>query len=157
MSGSEPSGRVAANRRAWHDYEVLERIEAGLALKGTEVKSLRLGHASLAGSHCRVDGVRAWALGFTIPVYECGNRFNHDPERPKQLLLHASEIRKLAAHAGQQGHALVPLAVYFHKGRAKLEIGVCRGKSRGDKRETLKRREADLESRRAASESRRAS
>jgi len=131
------------------DYHVLERIEAGIELRGTEVKSIRLGHVSMTGAYARIDEGEAWLLGLNISPYDHGNQFNHDPERPRRLLLHKAEIRKLQAQSEQKGLALVPLSMQFRRGKVKVEIGVCRGKQAHDKRETIKRRTADREAARA--------
>lgn len=149
--------RLVTHRKALHDYQVLDRIEAGIELLGTEVKSLRQAQGSLIGSYVAIEEGEAFAMGVEIPAYECGNRFNHAPKRRRRLLLHKREIVRLAAHSEQQGHALIPLSVYLKKGRVKLEVGVCRGKQQADKRETLKRKTAQREADRAiAHHSRRA-
>ena len=143
------SRQITVNRRALRDYHVLERIEAGIELRGTEVKSIRLGHVSMTGAYARIDEGEAWLLGLNISPYDHGNQFNHDPERPRRLLLHKAEIRKLQAQSEQKGLALVPLSMQFRRGKVKVEIGVCRGKQAHDKRETIKRRTADREAARA--------
>ena len=143
------SRQITVNRRALRDYKVLERFEAGIELRGTEVKSIRLGHVSMVGAFARIEKEEAFLFGLNISPYDHGNQFNHDPERPRRLLLHKHEILKLQAKAEQKGLALVPLAMQFRKGRVKVEIGVCRGKQEHDKRETIKRRTADREAARA--------
>ena len=145
------SGTVARNRKALHDYEVLERIEAGLALVGTEVKVVRAGHAGLQGAYAQVDKNtgEAWLCGVNIPPYGFGNLFNHDSLRARKLLLHRRELLKLRAHEERKGCTIVPLSLYLKRGRVKCELGVCRGKDAVDKRETIKRRELDREARRA--------
>ena len=143
------SRQITVNRRALRDYHVLERIEAGIELRGTEVKSIRLGHVSMVGAFARIEKEEAFLFGLNISPYDHGNQFNHDPERPRRLLLHKHEILKLQAQAEQKGLALVPLLMQFRKGRVKVEIGVCRGKQTHDKRETIKRRTADREAARA--------
>jgi len=140
---------LASNRKALREYFVLERIEAGLALQGTEVKSLRAGEASLAGAYALADGAGIVLQGLTIPPYEYGNRFNHEPNRPRRLLLHAREIRNLKAQIEQQGRALIPLRLYLKRGRVKVELGLCKGKTGADKRETLRRKTAEREAERA--------
>ena len=142
---------VARNRKALHDYEVLERLEAGLALVGTEVKVVRAGHAGLQGAYAQVDKNtgEAWLCGVNIPPYGFGNLFNHDSLRARKLLLHRRELLKLRAHEERKGCTVVPLALYLKRGRVKCELGVCRGKDTVDKRETIKRRELDREARRA--------
>jgi SsrA-binding protein len=143
---------VARNRKALHDYEVLERLEAGLALVGTEVKVVRAGHAGLQGAYAQVDKNtgEAWLCGVNIPPYGFGNLFNHDSLRARKLLLHRRELLKLRAHEERKGCTIVPLSLYLKRGRVKCELGVCRGKNEIDKRETIKRREIDRETRRAA-------
>jgi SsrA-binding protein len=155
MTPGHPSKRLVSNRKALHDYSVSERIEAGIELRGTEVKSLRDGHGALTGAFCRVRNGEVFLCGLDIPAYEYGNRFNHDPTRDRRLLLHRGEIAKLAAQVEQKGNALIPLSLYLRRGRVKVEIGVCRGKRQVDKRETLKRRTADREAARAMANHRR--
>ena len=143
---------LARNRKALHDFEVLERLEAGLALVGTEVKVVRAGHAGLQGAYAQVDRNtgEAWLCGVNIPPYGFGNLFNHDSLRARKLLLHRRELLKLRAHEERKGCTIVPLSLYLKRGRVKCELGVCRGKDTVDKRETIKRRELDREARRAA-------
>jgi SsrA-binding protein len=136
---------VATNRKAFHDYFVLDKLEAGIELTGTEVKSLREGQANLKDSYVLFKNGQAYLLGAHISHYAHGNLQNHDPERTRKLLLHKKEIDKLTAQVVEKGLTVVPLRVYFKKGRAKVEIGVVRGKQLYDKRETEKRREADRE------------
>lgn len=143
------SKKLAANRKAFRDYQVLERLEAGIELRGTEVKSIREGHISFTGSFARVEDSQAILFNLNIAAYEHGNRFNHDPDRPRRLLLHRKEIDKLQVQTEQKGYALIPLSVYLKSGLVKIELGLCRGKSRGDKRETLRRKTADREAARA--------
>ena len=145
---------VAQNRKARHDYIVLETLEAGLELRGTEVKSLRDGQVSLAESYGVVENGQVFLLGLTIQPYRFGNVHNHDPARKRRLLLHANEIARLFGQIAVKGQTLVPLKIYFKRGRAKIEIAVCRGKEFEDKRETIKRRDADREARREISERR---
>lgn len=142
---------MAQNRRARHEFHIEETFEAGIELRGTEVKSLRAGEASLAESFAQIENREAWLRDLHIAPYRCGNQFNHDPKRPRRLLLHRREIEKLAGALATEGLTLIPLKIYFKRGRAKVEIGLCRGKHFEDKRETLKRREADREARRAMS------
>ncbi len=137
------SGDLAVNRRAWHDYSVLEKIECGIALTGTEVKVLRAGAGSLAGAYGAVLGGELYVVQMHIPVYEFGNRFNHDPKRNRKLLVHRKEVRELKMKTEAKGLTLIPLKVYLKKGRIKLELGVCRGKALHDKRETLKKKAVD--------------
>ncbi len=141
---------VARNRKALHDYEVLQRIEAGVALCGTEVKVVRSGHASLSGAYASVDKNtgEVWLSGVNIPPYGFGNIFNHDSLRARKLLLHRKEIIKLRAHEERKGCTLVPLSLYLRHGIVKCELGICRGKTDVDKRESIKRRELDRDARR---------
>ena len=150
-SKNRKGGNLAANRRASHDYAILERIEAGIALFGTEIKVVRNGEAGLVGAYVQVDPAGSpWVHQMTIPPYAFGNRFNHDQLRSRRLLLHKSEIRRLRAAQEQKGFTLIPLRLYLTpRGLVKMEIGICRGKNLVDKRETLRRRDADRESRRA--------
>src|SRR5262245_37079418 len=146
---------VTRNRKAFHEYEILEKIECGLVLVGTEVKSLRAGHAVLDGSFARLEDGELWLHNSEIPEYEMGNRFNHKPKRPRKLLLHRREIGKFAGKASERGFTLVPLRMYFKKGRAKVELAVARGKQLHDKREALKKTDAQREIKRALSQKRR--
>lgn len=130
---------IAQNRRARHEYEVIETLECGIALVGSEVKSLRTGKVSLDEAYGRVKGGEVWLVGCDIPEYVQANRFNHEPRRPRKLLLHRREIRKFAGKAYEQGLTLVPLKMYFKQGRAKVLLGVCRGRKLHDKREKLKK------------------
>ncbi len=140
---------VAQNRRAHHDYAILETVEAGLVLKGTEVKSLRQGKASLAEAYASVEGGEAFVHHLHIPPYEQGNRWNLDPVRSRKLLLHQREIRRLAGQLLQQGLTLIPLKLYFSRGYAKLLLGVARGKKTHDKRRAIAERDAQREMARA--------
>jgi SsrA-binding protein len=133
---------VARNRRARHDYDLLEKVEAGLVLTGTEVKSLRNGKANLEEAYAEVDRGEVWLLGCDIPEYVQANRMNHVPKRPRKLLLHRREINKLGIKAAEKGLTLVPLSLYFRKGIAKVELCIARGRKTFDKREALKRQEA---------------
>jgi len=132
---------VTQNRRAHHDYHILERHEAGIVLRGTEVKSLRNGHIMLKDSYADVQSGELFLVGAHITPYEQGNIFNHDPERPRKLLLHKHDILKLAEQVEEKGLTLIPLRVYFKDGRAKVEIGLCRGKQTIDKRRSIQERE----------------
>lgn len=144
MSSRTTSSRrsVARNRKAFHDFHILERLEAGISLVGTEVKSLRGGHLTLTGSHVRILDGEAWLFGAQIPEYHHGNRMNHDPLRKRKLLLHAREIRKLEQAVRQQGLTIVPLEVYFQGPRVKVEIALVRGKRQADKRQDMAKRDA---------------
>jgi SsrA-binding protein len=132
---------VCQNRKATHDYFIEDRLEAGLVLTGTEVKSLRQGKGSLAEAFVQVKNGEAWIIQFHIPHYEQGNIQNVDPVRARKLLLHRKQIDQLAAHVERKGYALVPLKVYFRDSRAKVQIGLARGKKAFDKRESLKQRD----------------
>jgi len=142
----KPAERVVAeNRRARHDYEILDTLECGIALVGSEVKSLRGGRMSLDEAYGRVDGGEVWLVGCDIPEYEKANRLNHVPKRPRKLLLHRREIAKFASHAFDKGLTLVPLKMYFKDGRVKVLMGVGRGRKAHDKREHLKAKTARRE------------
>jgi len=140
--------RSIANRRVFRDYIVLERIEAGIELVGTEVKSVRAGGANLTGGFALVENGELVLQGVNISPYDHGNQFNHDPLRPRRLLLHAREIERLASNVSQKGLTLLPLKLYFKRNWVKVDLGLCKGKKYGDKRETLKKRTAERESRR---------
>ena len=140
---------VAQNRKARHDYFILETLEAGLVLTGTEVKSLRAGKASLGEAYATVEGGEAWVIQLHIPPYLQGNRFNPDPIRRRKLLLHRKEIERLEAAVSQKGQTVVPLKLYFTRGRAKLLIGVAKGKKSYDKRASIAERDAQREMDRA--------
>ena len=140
---------VVQNRRAHHDYFILEKIEAGIELRGTEVKSLRAGGMTLKDSYAEVRDGEMYLVGSHISPYEKGNIYNHDPERARRLLLHKREIVKLGAKVAEKGLTLVPLRVYFKEGRAKVELGLCRGKHTVDKRDTIREREVLREADRA--------
>lgn len=142
---------ICRNRRATHDYEITDRIECGVVLVGTEVKSLRDGHATLDDAYARLDGRELWLIGAEIPEYLFGNRLNHSPKRPRKLLLHRREIIKFAEKSEQKGFTLIPLQMYFKTGIAKVEIGIAKGKQSHDKRESLKKAESKREIDRAMS------
>ena len=132
---------VANNKKAYHDYFIEEKYEAGLELHGTEVKSLRLGKCSIKEGYVQIDNGEAVICGMNISPYEKGNIFNKDPLRVRKLLLHKVEIRKLAGKIAQQGYTIVPLQVYFKDGRAKIEIGLARGKKLYDKRQDIAKKD----------------
>ena len=140
---------VANNKKAYHDYYIDEVFEAGLVLQGTEVKALRLGNANLKDSYCRIKNGEVFVDNLHISPYEQGNRENHEPLRSRKLLLHREEIAKLTKKVEEKGLSLVPTKLYFKESMAKLEIGVARGKKLHDKRDSLKRKEADREVSRA--------
>ena len=138
---------LAENRRARHDYAVLETIECGIVLSGTEVKSVRRGGVSLSGAYAAVLGGELWLLGADIAAYAFGNRFNHEPKSRRKLLVHAREVESLRLKSEAKGLTLVPLKLHLRRGRIKLDLGVCRGKALHDKREALKKKamKRDLE------------
>lgn len=144
-------GTICTNRKARHNYEILDQIECGLVLKGSEVKSLRDGKVSLDEAYARVREGELWLVGCDIAVYPQASLLNHEPKRPRKLLLHRRELNKFAEAAGHKGLTLVPLSLYFLRGRVKAKIAVCRGKKLHDKRESLKKTEAQREIRRAMS------
>jgi len=153
-SDDEGTRAVATNRKAFHDYHVLDKLEAGVMLRGTEVKSLREGRANLTDSYVQVRSGEAFLLNVHISPYSHGNIENHDPTRSRKLLLHKRQIERLEAEMMRKGLSIVPLRLYFRGGRVKVEIGVVRGKKLYDKRETDKRREADREAAAAVKNSR---
>lgn len=148
--GEKPAQKIVVqNRKARHEFHVLETWEAGLALQGTEVKALREGKANLLDAFARVERGEVWLYGMHISPYEQGNRFNHDPLRPRKLLLHRREIRKMIGQVEKSGLTLVPLDVHFTRGVAKVNLALVRGKKLHDKREDLKRRDAERDIQRA--------
>ncbi len=157
MGTSPPGGRsvVARNRKAYHDYFIDDTFEAGLVLTGTEVKSLRAGRASLVDGWVEIINGEAWLMGVHIPEYAEGTWTNHAPRRKRKLLLHLEQIRRLDAKSGEKGHTIVPLELYFLGGRAKVEIGLARGKKEYDKRHTLREQQDAREAERAMAARRR--
>jgi SsrA-binding protein len=147
MSADEGGTKlIASNRRARHDYKIEETMEAGLVLTGTEVKSLRVNGCSLTDGYVRLKGSEAWLVNVQIPAYEQGTFFSqHEPRRDRKLLLHARELKKLVGTLQEKGFALLPLRLYFKRGRVKAELGLGRGKKHYDKRETIKKRDAQRE------------
>src|SRR6266851_1217895 len=143
---------ITRNKRAFHQYNIFDRLECGIVLTGTEVKSLREGSASLEDAYAKIDRGEVWLLGSDIPEYAMGNRMNHKPKRPRKLLLHRREIEKFAGKASERGFTLVPLRMYFKQGRAKVELAIARGKQMHDKRQDQKKSEAQREIRRAMTE-----
>lgn len=133
---------IARNKKAYHDYFVLDTYEAGIELYGTEIKSIRQGRVNLKDSFCSVDDGEMFAIGMHVSPYEQGNIFNRDPMRKKRLLLHKKEIMRLFGQSQQQGLSIVPLELYIKNGRAKLQIGLCKGKKLHDKREVAAKRDA---------------
>ena len=142
---SERSYVVTVNRQAYHDYFVDETFEAGIALTGTEVKSIREGKVNLRGAYARIKDGEVWLDGVHIAIYEQGTYMNHDPLRPRKLLLHRREINRLVGRIQAKGLTLVPLKLYFKENHAKVELGLCRGKKLYDKREAIKERESQRE------------
>jgi len=142
ISGDRP---VATNRRARHEYEILETVEAGLVLRGTEVKSLRAGLVNFKDSYASVRNGEGWLLGCHISPYSHGTDANHEPERDRKLLLHKRELSRLSGKISERGLTLVPLRLYFRAGRAKVELGLARGKKLHDKRSALREREVRRE------------
>jgi SsrA-binding protein len=137
-SGKRKQGSAAVNRKAYRDFELVEKFETGVALLGSEVKSLRNGQADLAGSYARVEDGQCWLVGATIAQYEQAGIHNHEPTRRRKLLLHKGEIRKIRGKLEQRGFTLVPLRIYFNeKGLAKVEVALARGKRQYDKRKTI--------------------
>ena len=151
---TRPTGTklIAANRRARRNYEVLDTVEAGLVLRGSEVKSLRAGHVQLGDAYARIEGGEAWLVSLHIAPYGHAQAHSgHDPERPRKLLLHRAEIERLRAIVDEQRLTLVPLSLYFKEGRAKVELALARGRKTYDKRQALAKRDAEREAARALS------
>ncbi len=147
--GEDGKKVVATNRKARHEYEVLDTFEAGLVLKGPEVKSLREGKVGFQDAYARLEGGEVWLHSLHIPPYEQANRFNEDPLRPRKLLLRRDEIRRLVGKVEEKGLTLIPLDLYFRRGFAKVTLALARGRKTYDKREKLKRRTQEEEARRA--------
>jgi SsrA-binding protein len=146
---------ICRNKRAFHEYQISDTLECGLVLQGTEVKSLREGVANLEDAYAKIEDNEVWLIGSDIPEYAMGNKLNHKPKRPRKLLLHRREIARFAAKASQKGFTLVPLRMYFKNGRAKVELGIARGKQQHDKRQDQKKAEAKRDIKRAMMEKRR--
>ncbi|MEU6813061.1 SsrA-binding protein SmpB [Streptomyces sp. NPDC046831] len=146
---------IAQNKKARHDYHILDTYEAGMVLTGTEVKSLRQGRASLVDGFVQLDGHEAWLYNVHVPEYSQGTWTNHSARRKRKLLLHRAEIEKLESKSQETGHTIVPLALYFKDGRAKVEIALARGKKEYDKRQTLREKQDRREADRAVSAARR--
>lgn len=145
VKGREPVKVMAVNRRATHDYFIDDRVEAGLVLTGTEIKSIREGRVNLREGYARIVDGEAWLTNVHIAPYEQGNRYNHEPLRDRKLLLHRDEINTLVGRVRQRGYTLVPLQLYLKHGKAKVELGLARGKREFDKRESIAKREAQRE------------
>jgi SsrA-binding protein len=141
----EPFKMIAVNRQAYHDYTVERTVEAGIVLMGTEIKSIRDGKVNLRGSYAIARNGEIWMENAHIAVYEHGNRYNHEPMRPRKLLLHKREINQLVARIATKGLTLIPLKLYLKGGNAKIELGLCRGKKLYDKREAIAEREVKRE------------
>jgi SsrA-binding protein len=152
MSGD---GTIALNRRARHEYFIDETFEAGLVLTGTEIKSVRANKVNLGDSYARVENGEAWLIGAHIAPWETGNRDNHEPKRNRKLLLHRSEIDEILGRAKQKGQTIVPLRLYISRGRAKVELGLARGKQLHDKRRDIAERDAKREVARELADARR--
>ena len=152
MPKEKGTKQIAANKKAFHDYYVLERFEAGIELFGTEVKSIRDGAVNLKDSFCTIKDGQLTARGLHISPYEKGNLFNKDPMRPKRLLMHHREIVKLGDKLAQEGLALIPLSLYFKDSRVKVELGLCKGKKLHDKRDSMAERDTKREIQRALRE-----
>ena len=144
-----PNRNIAQNKKAWHDYFVDEKFEAGIELFGTEVKSLRQGAVNLKDSYCSFKNGEIFALGVHISPYEKGNIFNREPRRPKKLLMHKREIIRHASKAAEKGFSVIPLSLYFSGSRVKMEIGLCRGKKLYDKRDDMAKADAKRDMERA--------
>jgi SsrA-binding protein len=142
----------ASNRKAFHDYHILEQVEAGLALHGTEVKSVRAGRVNLRDAYARLQGGEMWLMNAHVSPYEQGNRWNHEPLRARKLLMHRNEILRLSSEAQRAGGTLVPLSLYDKRGKIKVQLGVAKGKRQYDKRETLAKRDAQRDVDRALSD-----
>jgi SsrA-binding protein len=136
---------VATNRKARHEYFILDTYEAGIALQGSEIKSIRAGQISLAEAYVQIDGNEAWLVEAHIAPYSHAGAFNHEPRRPRRLLLHRAEIRRLFTEVRQKGITVIPLRVYLKEGRAKVEIATAKGKMLSDKRQAIARRDAERE------------
>ena len=140
---------ITVNRKAYFDYHVLERIEAGLVLTGTEIKSIRAGRVNIRGSYARPQGGELWLVDAHIAPYQSGGVYNHEPDRPRKLLLHKDQMVDLISNVAEKGLSIVPLRVYIRHHMAKVELGLVRGKRQYDKRRTIMDREQDREARRA--------
>jgi SsrA-binding protein len=145
LEGGEPVKVISVNRRATHDYFIDDRVEAGLVLTGTEIKSIREGRVNLREGYARIANGEGWLVNVHIARYEQGNRYNHEPLRDRKLLLHKDELGSLMVRVRQRGYTLVPLQIYLKHGKAKVELGLGRGKRQYDKRESIAKREAERE------------
>lgn len=145
----DASGVLATNRKAFRDFHVLEKFEAGIELRGTEVKSIRDGHIRIDEAYAHIENGQAEVLQMTVQPYSHGNVHNHSPTRPRRLLLHKKEIERLRSKIGEKGLTLVPLKAYLKGGKVKIELALCKGKDTVDKRDTLKKKAEDMDTRRA--------
>jgi SsrA-binding protein len=141
----ESTKTITVNKKAYHDYHILETLEAGIALKGTEIKSIREGKANIRDAYAKVENGELWLCNAHISKYQAGSYFDHDPDRRRKLLLHKYQIKELAEETGKKGLTVVPLKLYIKKGKAKLELGLARGKKAFDKREVMAKRAVDRE------------
>jgi SsrA-binding protein len=141
--------QVAANRKAFHDYDILQRIEAGISLTGTEIKSIRAGGANIREAHARPLGEEMWIYGMHIAPYSGGSYMNHEPTRPRRLLMHKREIREWVRSIAEKGLTVVPLNLYLKDGKAKVELGLVRGRKQYDKRQAIAKRDAERDMQRA--------
>jgi SsrA-binding protein len=144
--------QVAANRKAFHDYEIMEKVEAGLSLVGTEIKSIRAGGANIREAYARTTNGEMWLYGAHIAPYDAGSWLNHEPTRPRKLLLHKAQIRELTASMQERGLTIIPLSMYLKDGKAKVELGLVRGRKAYDKRQAIAKRDAEREIQRALRE-----
>ncbi len=136
---------IAKNRKATHDYFLFDTFEAGIVLKGTEIKSIRAGRVSLREAYVQITDMETWLINMHIAPYDPASRFNHDPKRPRKLLMHRREISKLKDQIQQRGYTIIPIRMYFKRGRVKVEIALARGKRKYDKRRTIAKRDAQRE------------
>jgi SsrA-binding protein len=141
--------QIAANRKAFHDYDILEKVEAGISLTGTEIKSIRSGGANIREAHARPLDGEMWLYGAHIAAYEAASHMNHEPTRPRRLLMHKREIREWVKAITERGLTVVPLSLYLKDGKAKLELGLVRGRKQYDKRQAIAKRDADRDMQRA--------
>jgi SsrA-binding protein len=142
---------IASNRKAFHEYEIMEKFEAGIVLKGTEVKSLRMGSANFKDSYARIKGRELWLFNLHISPYDHGNVWNHEPMRMRKLLMHRREVIRLTTKTEERGLTLVPLRLYFKSGKAKVELGLARGKHTHDKRKDIAKKDAERDTQRELS------
>jgi len=148
MPETNKNKTIAVNRKAYHDYSVLETMEAGLVLTGTEIKSIRAGKVQLREAYVKPEGGELWLINAHVALYDTGIRYNHDPVRPRKLLLHRKQIDHMAGAVSQKGLTMVPLKIYIKRGVAKLEVGLAKGKKMYEKRDAIARRESDRDLRR---------